>query len=173
MKQKLSIKLDIAILGGGFGGVYCAKAIGKSAGRNSSVLISEDNYMVFQPMLPEVAGSCISPRHVVNPLRLLCRNADVMRGHVESIDWNHRSLVLNAGPFTGNLKISYEPLALAHGRRQIKLQSLAGHFVDVAARCAGGGLEILARAAINEDHVTTIIETALFAASNRRSSRSM
>jgi len=116
--QTKSIKLDIAILGGGFGGVYCAKAVGKALGRSSSVkagLISEENYMVFQPMLPEVAGSSISPRHVVNPLRLLCKNVDVLRGRVESIDRKGRSLMLNAGPFSGNLKIQYDHLVLALG----------------------------------------------------------
>lgn len=118
MNDDKSIKLDIAVLGGGFGGVYCARAIGKALGRRSRFkagIIADENYMVFQPMLPEVASSSISPRHVVNPLRLLCRNVDVLRGRVEAIDWNRRSLTLNAGPFTGNLRITYDHLVLALG----------------------------------------------------------
>ncbi len=113
-----TIKLDVAILGGGFAGVYCARAAGKTHGLGPNLkagLISQENYMVFQPMLPEVVGSSISPRHVANPLRLLCRNAQVLRGHVESIDWPGRSLVLNAGPFSGNLKVHYSHLVLALG----------------------------------------------------------
>jgi len=112
------IKLDVAILGGGFAGVYCAKTLGKEMRRRRNFkagLISEENYMVFQPMLPEVAGSSISPRHVVNPLRLLCKGTDVFRGRVEEINWPERTLVFNAGPFSGNLKIHYEQLVLALG----------------------------------------------------------
>ncbi len=118
MNDQNDIRLDVAILGGGFGGVYCAKAMPRGSKRSPGLkvgLISEQNYMVFQPMLPEVAGSSISPRHVVNPLRLLCRQVDVLRGTVESIDWPRRCLTLNAGPFSGNLRITYDDLVLALG----------------------------------------------------------
>jgi len=112
------IKLDVAVLGGGFAGVYCAKALGEALKRKRDFkvgLISKENYMVFQPMLPEVAGSSISPRHVVNPLRLLCRRASVYQGVVESLNWPERSLLLNAGPFSGNVRIEYDHLVLALG----------------------------------------------------------
>jgi NADH dehydrogenase len=113
-----SQKLDIVILGGGFAGVYCAKTLGKelrgkSAGQAG--LISEENYMVFQPMLPEVAGSSISPRHVVNPLRLLCRDVRVLKGAIEKIIWPERKLILNAGAFSGNVEIQFKHLVLALG----------------------------------------------------------
>jgi NADH dehydrogenase len=118
MNGERSIKLDIAIVGGGFAGVYCAKAVTRGLGRRNALkvgLIAEENYMVFQPMLPEVASGSISPRHVVNPLRLLCRRAEVLRGTIEQIDWPGKSLVLNAGMFTGNLTIHYDHLVLALG----------------------------------------------------------
>src|SRR3954452_10886507 len=118
MNEHKCIKLDVAILGGGFAGVYCAKALGEALKRKRDFkvgLISEENYMVFQPMLAEVVGSSISPRHVVNPLRLLCRRASVYQGVVESVNWPERSLVLNAGPFSGNVRIEYDHLVLALG----------------------------------------------------------
>ncbi len=118
MSENNVIHLDLAILGGGFAGVYCAKTLGRQFGRSSPPrigLISAENYMVFQPMLPEVAGASISPRHVVNPLRLLCRNTRVFRGHIEAIDWPGRCLILNAGPFTGNFTVRYDQLILALG----------------------------------------------------------
>jgi NADH dehydrogenase len=118
MSEHRRIKLDVAVLGGGFAGVYCAKALGDALKRKTDFkvgLISEENYMVFQPMLAEVAGSSISPRHVVNPLRLLCRRAFVYQGVVESMNWAERSLLLNAGPFSGNVRIEYDHLVLALG----------------------------------------------------------
>ena len=118
MNEHKRIKLDVAVLGGGFAGVYCVKALGKALKEKRDFkvgLISEENYMVFQPMLAEVAGSSISPRHVINPLRLLCRHASVYRGVVESVNWPQRSLLLNAGPFSGNVRIDYDHLVLALG----------------------------------------------------------
>lgn len=116
--EPMPLKLDVAILGGGFAGVNCAQALARAVGRRSGLkvgLIAEENYMVFQPMLPEVAGASISPRHVVNPLRLLCRHASIFRGSVESIDWPRKRLVLNAGPFSGNLQVQFDHLVLALG----------------------------------------------------------
>jgi NADH:ubiquinone reductase (H+-translocating) len=54
----------IVILGGGFGGVYSALTLEKLFGADPSVeitLVSKDNYMVFQPMLPEVISGSIGP----------------------------------------------------------------------------------------------------------------
>jgi NADH dehydrogenase len=118
MKGSTSIALDVAILGGGFTGVYCAKTLCKQLGRGSKLrigLISEFNYMVFQPMLPEVVGASVSPRHVVNPLRLLCRGVEVFKGVVERIRWHERRLTLHAGDFAGDVEISFEHLVLALG----------------------------------------------------------
>lgn len=111
------LELDIAVVGGGFAGVYCAKVLGRFATpRGVKVgLISEENYMVFQPMLAEVAGASISPRHVVNPLRLLCKGTQVFKGRIEKIDWPGRKLVLNAGAFSGNVEVSFRHLVLALG----------------------------------------------------------
>lgn len=98
--------------------MYCAKAICRKLGQecgNKVGLISDENYMVFQPMLPEVASGSISPRHVISPLRLLCRRAQVFDGVVEEIRARERTLVLNAGPFSGNLTVRYEHLVLALG----------------------------------------------------------
>ncbi|MFO1497160.1 MAG: FAD-dependent oxidoreductase [Verrucomicrobiota bacterium] len=117
MSPGKTIELEVAILGGGFTGVYSAKAAAALT-RNPGArlgLISEENYMVFQPMLPEVVGSSISPRHVANPLRLLCRPAEVFKGRVEAVDWPNRSLTLNAGPFSGDILVRFRHLVLALG----------------------------------------------------------
>jgi NADH dehydrogenase len=50
----------IVILGGGFGGVYTALALEKLVGRGPGVelhLVGRENYLVFQPMLPEVSAA--------------------------------------------------------------------------------------------------------------------
>src|SRR3954462_9920332 len=62
----------IVILGGGVAGVYTAKYLTALLGSRKDVeveLLSEENYFVFQPLLPEVAAGGIAATHVVNPIR--------------------------------------------------------------------------------------------------------
>ena len=108
---------DVLILGGGFAGVYCAKKLCKKLrGTGKTVgLIASENHMVFQPMLAEVVGGSLSPRHVVNPIRLLCKGADVYRGTVCSVDLKNKSLVLNGGTHSPNINMTFEHIVFALG----------------------------------------------------------
>ncbi|MGY8641888.1 MAG: hypothetical protein ACKVJU_12440 [Verrucomicrobiales bacterium] len=73
------IEHDCAVVGGGFAGAYGAKALLKhTAGRRVGI-ISAENHMTFQPMLPDVAGGSLAPRHVVNPIRRLAKGALVYK----------------------------------------------------------------------------------------------
>jgi NADH:ubiquinone reductase (H+-translocating) len=112
------IQLDVAIAGGGFGGVYTAKALARALHRNKRPgcgIIAEDNFMVFQPLLAEVAGAAIAARHVVNPIRLLCRGVEVIRGRISKIDLERRQLAIHAGEFTRTLIVEFQHLVLALG----------------------------------------------------------
>jgi len=109
--------LDIAVLGGGFAGVACAKACARALrGSGKTVgIVAAENHMVFQPMLPEVVGGALSPRHVVNPVRLLCRGARVLKGEVTGIDLEGRTFAVNAGAFTPDVKFRFGHLVIALG----------------------------------------------------------
>lgn len=112
------LRFDVIIAGGGFSGVYCARALEKALGetaRERVALISDQNAMVFQPMLAEVAGSALSPRHVVNPIRRLCRHTSVLRGAIAAVDMPSRVLTLQAGDFTPSVTIGFEHLVLVLG----------------------------------------------------------
>lgn len=110
--------MEILIAGGGFAGAYCARSLAHILGRKGAGrvgLIAEQNIMVFQPMLAEVAGSSLSPLDVVNPLRIFCRGADVLRGRITDIDLIGKRLSLDAGNFTSNTSIEFVHLVLALG----------------------------------------------------------
>ncbi len=117
--EKEPFRFKIVIAGAGFAGVYCAKELGRLLGKEEAArdvaLISDRNYMVFQPMLPEVCGSEVSPRHVVNPIRRLCRRVTVMRGEIERIHLAERRLTINAGVFAGVRQVEFQHLALCIG----------------------------------------------------------
>jgi NADH:ubiquinone reductase (H+-translocating) len=108
----------IVILGGGFAGAYCARAL--RAGLEESTaenvaLLADQNAMLFHPMLAEVSGSSISPLHVVNPLRLFCRGSSIFMGGVEEIDLEQKTVSFSPGPFTPTAKLTFEHLVLAIG----------------------------------------------------------
>ncbi len=128
IREPEEIALEVAILGGGFTGVHCAQSLAKSAGPDLASrcgIISDQNYMVFQPMLAEVAGSSISPRHVVNPLRLLCRGIGAYCGTVTAIDLEKRQLEISAGDFSRNFRMSFKHLVLSLGA-EIDLRRVPG-----------------------------------------------
>jgi NADH dehydrogenase len=111
------MKFDVVIVGGGFAGAYCARALARALGGEAKrvALVSEDNVLTFQPMLPEVAGSSLSPFDVVNPLRDFCRGVNVLRGTVRAVDWAGKTLHLDAGRFTLDHAIEFDHLVLALG----------------------------------------------------------
>lgn len=112
------LTFDVVILGGGFAGIYCARALAKQLGGDAKkrvALVADQNFMVFQPLLAEVVGSSISPRHAVNPIRRLCPNVTVLRGGISSIDLPARRVVVNAGDFAGRVTLGFEHLVLGLG----------------------------------------------------------
>jgi NADH dehydrogenase len=124
------LDLEVAILGGGFAGVACGERLAKElrrAGRNpaEAVIVSDQNYLVFQPMLAEVAGASIAPRHVVNPIRRLCRGLRVVRGRVRSIDLEKREVRVDTGSFSAGVIIGFQHLVLALGA-EIDLSRVPG-----------------------------------------------
>jgi len=117
MQDSISRHFDIAIIGGGFAGVYCAQQVLKRLGQDRLRLgiIAAENHMVFQPMLPEVVGGSLSPQHVVNPIRMICDGADVLKATVTHLDMMARVMTLDGGRFTPAVKISFDHLMLAPG----------------------------------------------------------
>ncbi len=117
MSETSSRHFDIAIIGGGFAGVYCAQQVLKrlEPGTLRVGVIASENHMVFQPMLPEVVGGSLSPQHVVNPIRMICKGADVLKGTVTTLDLEKRVLTLDGGRFSSNVSVSFDHLMLAPG----------------------------------------------------------
>ena len=68
------------ILGGGFSGFFTARHLKKLLKNKVSIeLINRENYFVFQPLLPEVAGGSISAQNAVSPLRFLIRDIKIRK----------------------------------------------------------------------------------------------
>src|SRR5579859_2645524 len=99
----------IVILGGGFGGLYAAKAL---SGHAKVTLIDRRNFHVFQPLLYQVATGSLSPGEITAPHRATLRdqkNARVLLGEAVSIDVEKRNVILADG------SVPYDTLIVATG----------------------------------------------------------
>ncbi|HET7344999.1 MAG TPA: hypothetical protein VFJ05_03900 [Nitrososphaeraceae archaeon] len=69
------------------------KKLRKEFHNDSSVeitLVSKDNFLLFTPMLPEVASGMIETRHIVTPVKSFCRKAKFYEANLESIDLDNK-----------------------------------------------------------------------------------
>ncbi len=121
------LQLDTVIMGGGFAGVFCGKALCDRMGKRAAncALVSDQNYMVFQPMLAEVAGGSLSPQHVVNPIRRLCRGMRVYKGEVTGVNLETKEMHVNTGHFSSGVTIEFQDLVVALGA-QVDLSRVPG-----------------------------------------------
>jgi NADH dehydrogenase len=76
-------------------------------------------------MLPEVVGGSLSPRHVVNPIRLLCPAAEVLKGTVFAVDLGAKRLSLTGGHYSPNVHVTFQHLVLALGA-EVDLSRIPG-----------------------------------------------
>ena len=104
----------IVVLGGGFGGVQATVELEKRLGREAEiVLVSEENFLLFTPLLPQIASSNINPRHIVQAIRDIRGNKrfTFRRDTVRAIDPAARRVTLCEG------SLDYDVLVIALGSR--------------------------------------------------------
>jgi len=106
----------ILILGGGFGGFYTARYLERRLprGQHEIVLVSNENYMLYTPLLPEAAGGALEPRHVVVPLRTALSRTRVVIGEVTGVDPAGRTVEFEP-PDGAPRTLSYDHLVFALG----------------------------------------------------------
>ena len=94
-------KKRILILGGGFAGVDCAKKLEKYFQNRDEIeitLVSDDNFLLFTPMLPQVVSGIVTPRHIVMPLRSLCKKSRIYESVIRDIDPVNKHVTLEGTP---------------------------------------------------------------------------
>lgn len=106
----------VIVLGGGFGGVKCARTLRKLVppSRLEIVVFNQENHMVFHPLLAEVAGGSINAEAVAAPLRQLLPGVRCRTESVETVDTDRQVVQFRA--FDGQPReLSYDYLVLALG----------------------------------------------------------
>src|ERR1700752_2646081 len=101
----------VVILGGGFGGLYAAKAL--SHAPVEVTVIDRRNFHLFQQLLYQVATGSLSPGEIAAPIRSVLsrqKNAQVLLGEAVDLDPVAKKVTLRDGGVFG-----YDSLIIATG----------------------------------------------------------
>ena len=106
------------VLGGGFAGVECTRHLEGQLADDPEieiVMISEDNFLLFTPMLPQVASGMIETRHIVMPIRTICKKTKFYEGRIKNIDPYGKLVTLWGTSNRRSISIHYDYLVVALG----------------------------------------------------------
>lgn len=95
----------IVILGAGFAGMAAARELARLLpdGQAQITLVDENNFLLFTPMLTEVAGGEVDPVDIVAAVRAMVPQVRFEQGRVERIDIDHHQVSLCIGGDTAGV----------------------------------------------------------------------
>ena len=114
MSDTPSRRPHVVIIGGGFAGLHCARAL-----RRADVdvtLLDRTNHHLFQPLLYQVATATLNPSDISVPIRWVLRKharLQVLLGEVDRVDVERRRVVYDGG----RREVGYDYLVVATGAR--------------------------------------------------------
>jgi NADH dehydrogenase len=137
------------IVGGGFGGLACARALdGKPV---EVLLVDRRNYHLFTPLLYQVATALLNPSDVAYPFRTVFRRSGNVRfrqATVQGVDLEGRTVRLHTGE-----EVGYDHLVLATG-------STNAYFGNPALAAGTVAMKTLDEALRLRNHVLSCLERA-------------
>src|ERR1700721_3915631 len=129
----VSTKTKIVILGAGFGGFYAALDFEKTLKHRHDIeviLIDQENFFLFTPMLHEIAAGDLSSEDIVYPLRKSFKRVHFYKAKVDSIDFDNHKVYVHYGERKGELVVEYDHLIVSMGRTT-NLRHLEGSHDEV------------------------------------------
>src|SRR6478672_11133738 len=150
---------SVVIVGSGLTGFACARHLARKFPRHQKdtasvdiTIISPVDYMLYTPLLPDVAGGVVDARFVAIPLANTLRGVQHIRGRVDSVDFDGRTVIFT-DPEERVRRLSWDRLVLTPGSvtRLFDVPGLAEY-----AR----GLKSMAEALYLRDHVLEQLELA-------------
>ena len=148
----------IVVVGGGFAGFYALRHLERklTAQQAELVLVNPTDYLLYSPLLPEVATGVVEARHIAVSLRRALPRVRLVLGHATAVDLVGRTVTVRSVPASGPAELHLEPfdrLVLATGSvtRQFDIPGVAEH-----AR----GLKTLIEAVYLRDHLLHQLDAA-------------
>ncbi|HEY0450356.1 NAD(P)/FAD-dependent oxidoreductase [Actinophytocola sp.] len=142
----------VVVVGTGFAGYHCLRVLERRLPDADLVAVNPADYMLYVPLLPEVAGGALDPRHVAVPLRTKLPRTRTVLGSVTGIDLTDKTIT--AVDVEGRRKVlDWDRLVIASGS-VTRLLSIPG-----VAKYAKG-FKSIAESIYLRDHVLRQLELA-------------
>jgi len=148
-------KPHLVILGGGFGGAYCAQGLERAVRRGEVdvTVIDRHNYFIFHPLLVEAGTGSLHPRHAVVSIREFTGNCTFRMAEVEGVDTAAQTVTYRMAGTDVPEQLSYDHLVIALGSvtRIPPIPGLAEHSYE---------LKNVGEAVALRDHAIQLLERA-------------
>jgi NADH:ubiquinone reductase (H+-translocating) len=143
----------VVVVGAGFAGFNAARVLLRLVGGTADiVVINSTDYFLYLPLMPQVAGGLLEPRHICVSLPRRLRGVEFVLGTVQHVDpW--QKVVSWASPEGGSGESSYDWLILTAGsvNKLLPIPGLAEY---------AHGFRSIAEANFLRDHITRQLELA-------------
>jgi NADH:ubiquinone reductase (H+-translocating) len=144
----------VLVVGSGFAGFHCMRRLEKHLPPDAAELLlaSSADYLLYSPLLPNVAAGVVEPRHIAVGLHAALDRARVLLGHVVAVDVQGHTATLRRMDGSEH-ELAWDRLVLAPGgvTRTFNIPGVAEHAL---------GLKTLAEAAYLRDHVLRELDSA-------------
>jgi NADH dehydrogenase len=148
----------VLVIGGGFAGFYASRRLQRALPPDAAdlVLVNPTDYLLYSPLLPEVATGVVEARHVAVSLRRTLPRVRLVLGRVEAVDLAARSVTVAQGSRDGTaatVTLRWDRLALTLGSvtREFPIPGVPEH---------GRGLKTLVEAVFLRDHLLEQLDLA-------------
>ena len=107
----------VLILGGGFAGVEISRRLEKLLSPEEATiqLVSRDNFVLFTPLLHEIASSDLDISTIANPIRRMLGRTQFIAAEVQEIDCDSKNVTIVHGFDRHSHVLTYDHLVLALG----------------------------------------------------------
>lgn len=154
MTSDVTRRPRIVVVGTGFAGFHCLRTLERRLPRQAAELcaINPTDYMLYVPLLPEVAGGALDPRQIAIPLRTKLKRTKAMLGNVTGIDLAQRTVTVT-NVEGQDVALDWDRLVIASGSvtRLLSIPGVAEH---------AKGFKSVAESLYLRDHVLRQLELA-------------
>ena len=149
-------RAQVVVVGGGFAGLHALRRLERLLPPDAGdlVLVSQNDHLVYSPLLPDVTASTLEPRHVAISLRQVLSRTRLVLGHARSADRARHTVDVSTGDGDRpDLRLHWDRLLLAPG-------SVTREFPIPGISDQARGVKTLTEAIFVRDHLLTQLDIA-------------
>ncbi|WP_245817086.1 NAD(P)/FAD-dependent oxidoreductase [Geodermatophilus saharensis] len=143
----------VVVVGGGFAGFHALRHLQRHLPREAAelVLVTPNDYLLYSPLLPEVATGVVEARHIAVSLRRTLPRVRLVLGRVSDVDLTTRMVTVRRADLEHRLDWDHLVLVPGSVTRQFDIPGVPDH-----AR----GLKTLVEAVYLRDHLLEQLDLA-------------